>query len=88
MLLVAIVLDIGTLVVLLTVVGNPYTWQESAGTLTRTMIVATTITALAASIMILVFARAAGALAGNRVDLSAGSSSATSTSSSTAPSSR
>ena len=68
MLVVAIALDIITLLVFFNFLGNPTTWgNESLDTWTRTMMVCTTLLALVSSFLILIFARAAGALADGQV---------------------
>lgn len=74
MLVVAIALDIITLLVFFNFVGHPQAWERRLDFLTRSIMIAATCFALLSSFLILIYARAAGALAGGQVPLSAGSS--------------
>ena len=73
MLVVAIALDILTLLIFFTLIGHPATWLDTGdGTLTgmlRWMMSITTVIALYSSLVVLVYARAAGALSDEQVDL-------------------
>lgn len=69
MLVVAIALDIITLVVFFSFVENPHDWEVVLGSGTRTTMTSATLAAVMSSFMILMFARCAGAVTMGQVQL-------------------